>query len=213
MLLKTFKNIIGNMGIYTNTYLISDNETKESIMIDAAIDIHKAYNYIENSDIKLKYIILTHCHADHISGLKELKKCYPNAKIVIHEDDKEGLTDDNINLSSYAETEANFTDADMVVKDNDIIKFGNLKAKIIHTPGHTKGSISILIGDALFSGDTLFKGAWGRTDLPTSDFKTIIKSIEDKLITLPENTIIYPGHGLASIIGEEKELYRNLRRV
>lgn len=213
LLLKTFRVIVGNMGIYTNSYLVSDKDTKDSILIDVAGDIDKIYNYIENSGMKLKYIVLTHCHADHISGLSTIKRYYNEAKIIIHENDSEGLTSDNINLCSLVEIEENFISADIIVKDNEIIKFGNLEAKCLHTPGHTSGSMCILIGDALFSGDTLFKRAWGRTDLPTSDFNSIIRSIENKLVILPENTIVYPGHGLPTIIGEEKKLYTELRNV
>jgi glyoxylase-like metal-dependent hydrolase (beta-lactamase superfamily II) len=207
MLLKTFKVIVGTMGIYTNSYVVADEASKEGILIDPAGEVDKIYNYIENSGIKLKYIIITHCHGDHIAGLKGFKRYYPNVKIVIHELDKAGLTDDSINLCTYIDISENFIDADVIVKDGDLLEFGKVQVKIIYTPGHTKGSISLLIKDALFSGDTLFKGAWGRTDLPTSDFKSIIRSIEQKLMTLPENTIVYPGHGAISIIREEKGMY------
>ena len=210
MLLKTFRVIPGNATIYTNMYVVADEETKEGILIDAAGGIDKIYNYVENMNIKLKYVILTHCHGDHIAGLKELRKNYPRIKVVINEDDKVGLTDDTINLCSFLGLPENYVEADILVKDGDILEFGGLKATIIHTPGHTAGSMSILIKDAVFTCDTMFKRVYGRTDLKTGSEREIMWSIKDKLLKLPDNTIVYPGHGAITIIREEKELYDKL---
>ncbi len=210
MLLKTFRVMPGNATIYTNMYVVADEETKEGILIDAAGGIDKIYNYVENMNIKLKYVILTHCHGDHIAGLKELRKNYPRIKVVINEDDKVGLTDDTINLCSFLGLPENYIEADILVKDGDIIEFGGLKATIIHTPGHTAGSMSILIKDAVFTGDTMFKRVYGRTDLKTGSEREIMWSIKDKLLKLPDNTIVYPGHGAITIIREEKEFYDKL---
>lgn len=210
MLLKTFRVIPGNATIYTNMYVVADEETKEGILIDAAGGIDKIYNYVENMNIKLKYVILTHCHGDHIAGLKELRKNYPRIKVVINEDDKVGLTDDTINLCSFLGLPENYVEADILVKDGDILEFGGLKATIIHTPGHTAGSMSILIKDAVFTGDTMFKRVYGRTDLKTGSEREIMWSIKDKLLKLPDNTIVYPGHGAITIIREEKEFYDKL---
>ena len=104
----------------------------------------------------------------------------------------------------------NYMEADITVKEGDTIKFGNLEAKIIHTPGHTEGSMSILIEDAVFTGDTMFKRIYGRTDLKTGSEREIMWSIKDKLLKLPDNTIVYPGHGAITIIREEKEFYAQL---
>lgn len=203
MLLKSFKGVVGEMETFTNTYVIHDEVTKEGIIIDIANNVDKIYNYIENSEIKPKYIILTHCHGDHVSGLKNIKKCYPNIKIIIHEADSHGLTDDSINMCSYISAESNFVNADIVAKDGDELKIGDILVKIIHTPGHTAGSISILVEDALFSGDTLFRGTYGRTDLPTGSDVELKKSLK-KLLELPEDTIVYPGHGASTMISDEK---------
>ena len=203
MLLKTFKGVVGEMESFTNTYVVHDEKTKEGIIIDIANNADKIYNYIENSEIKPKYIILTHCHADHITGLKNIKNYYPNIKIIIHEKDSHGLTDDSINMCTYLLAESNFVNADIVVKDGDKIKIGDIVAKIIHTPGHTAGSISILVEDALFSGDTMFRGTCGRTDLPTgSEFE--MKISLRKLRELSEEIIVYPGHGVSTMIADEK---------
>ena len=204
MLLKSFKGLVGSMSTYTNNYLVYDEKTNEGMLIDIAGNVDKVYNFVENSQIMVKYIVLTHCHGDHTLGIKELKNLYPNAKIIIHESDALGLTNDEVNRCSYIGREPNFTEADIIAKDGDVLNIGNVEAKIIHTPGHTKGSISILVGDALFSGDTMFKGTVGRTDLPTSSSYDMRQSIK-KLLELPESTIVYPGHGISTIIGEEKE--------
>lgn len=207
MLLKMFREMVANMNIYTNVYVVADETTKEGIVIDPGGAVDKIYNYVENMQIKIEYIILTHCHADHTAGLAKLNKYYPNAKILIHEDDNEGLTMPSINMCETVGVPNNYLPADVILKDGDEVSFGNLKAKIIHTPGHTKGSISILINDAVFTGDTLFKRLHGRTDLPTGSETDIMTSIKT-LLNLDGNTIIYPGHGAISIVREEREHYK-----
>ena len=201
-----FRDMVAEMDIYTNVYVLADEDTKEGIVIDPGGAIDKVYNYIENMQIKLKYILLTHCHADHIAGLKVLHGYYPSAKIVIHEYDMEGLTDSSINMCDVVGVANNYIEADIVLKDGDWIKFGGLAGKIIHTPGHTKGSICILINDALFTGDTLFKRMYGRTDLKTGNDEEMQMSIS-KILSLPGDTIVYPGHGAITIIREEREYY------
>lgn len=207
MIMKTFRAKVGVADLYTNMYVIADEKTKDGILIDAGGGIDKIIEYIDLMGIKLRYIVLTHCHADHIFGLKTLRKEYPRALIVINEEDKEGMTDPTINQCEILGVDNNFIEADLVVKEGDIIKFGGLEAKIIHTPGHTAGSMCILINDALFSGDTMFKHIYGRTDLKTGSEREIMWSIKDKLLQLPDDTIVYPGHGLTTIIKEEKEIY------
>ena len=131
MLLKTFRVMPGNATIYTNMYVVADEGTKEGILIDAAGGIDKIYNYVENMNIKLRYVILTHCHGDHTAGLRELKRNYPNIKIVINEAEKENLTDDSVNMCTFLGLPENYMEADITVKEGDTIKFGNLEAKII----------------------------------------------------------------------------------
>lgn len=207
MIMKTFRARVGNTDMYTNMYLVADENTKEGMIIDAGAGMDKIINFIENLGIKLVYIVLTHCHVDHIAGVRTLKKEYPRAKIVINEEDRKGIADESINMCEILGIENNFMDTDETVKDGDILKVGSLDVHIMHTPGHTAGSMCLLIKDALFSGDTMFKGTRGRTDLKTGSEREILWSIKDKLLQLPEDTIVYPGHGATTIIRDEIENY------
>ena len=146
-----FRVLVGTNDSYTNSYVVFDEKTKEGAIIDPAGEIDKIYNYIENMNIKLKYAILTHCHGDHIAGLRELKHHYPQVKVVVHELEKDALLDDNITLCSFLNLPENTISADLTVKDGDELSIGEMTAKILHTPGHTAGSMSILIEDAIYT--------------------------------------------------------------
>ena len=211
MILKELK-IDTWIGDPTNCYIIFDEESKETMVIDPAGEVSQIEELINILGGKLKYIYLTHCHADHIVGVMELKeKC--GGKILIHRFDAEGLNNPSINLSPYIFEREIEIDADSRIDDNDIIHLGNLEFKVIHTPGHTKGGTSLYCEKekCLFSGDTLFRGTWGRTDVPTASREEIFDSIENKLLTLPDDTIVYPGHGMMTMIGEEKTIYYDLK--
>ena len=142
-----------------------------------------------------------------LPGLKELKQNYPNIVVVAHEKEKEALLDDSITLCSFLGLPENTISVDKTVKEGDVLELGELKAQILHTPGHTEGSMSIVVEDAVFTGDTLFRHTYGRTDLKTGSKEEMLTSIRDKIIKLPENTLVYPGHGSVTIIKEEKEFY------
>ena len=211
MILKEL-NIDTWIGDTTNCYIVLDEESKETMVIDPAGDVDKIEEMINILDGKLKYIYLTHCHADHILGVTELKtKC--GGKILIHRYDSEGLNNPEINLSPYIGMGNIELEADSRIDDNDLIHLGNLEFKVIHTPGHTKGGTSIYCKEekCLFSGDTMFRSTWGRTDLPTSSREDIMDSIVNKLLKLPDDTIVYPGHGLSTRIEDEKPIYLELK--
>lgn len=196
----------------TNCYIIQDDETKEAMVIDPAGEIEKITEMLSILESKLKYIYLTHCHADHIGAASQLHNTL-GGKILIHRNGAENLEDDNIVLSSYIGADKIVLEADSRVDDKDIIHIGNIEFEIIHTPGHTNCSTSLYCKEhkMLFSGDTVFRGTWGRTDLKTSSFEEIIKSITKKIMILPEDTIIYPGHGKSTVIKEERPIYIDLK--
>lgn len=211
MILKEIK-ISTWIGDPTNCYIIFDEKSKETMVIDPAGDVDKIIEMIDILKGKIKYIFLTHCHGDHIAGVNNLKeKC--GGKILIHRFDSEGLNDVNINLSTIIDLPPIELEADSRIDDKDLIHLGELEFKVIHTPGHTKGSCSLYCKEqeCLFSGDTIFRGTWGRTDLPTGSIEDIMNSITNKLLKLPDNTIIYPGHGKATMIKEEKTIYLELK--
>ena len=211
MILKELK-IDTWIGDPTNCYIILDEKSKETMVIDPAGDVDKIEELIHILEGKLKYIYLTHCHGDHILGVRDLKnRC--GGKILIHREDAEGLNDKNINLSGIIDIPEIELEADSRIDDNDLIHLGNIEFKVIYTPGHTKGGTCLYCQkeNCLFSGDTLFRNTWGRTDLPTSSREDIMDSIVNKLMVLPDETIVYPGHGMMTKIGEEKSIYLELK--
>ena len=208
------KNLRLNNGMVetTNCYLILDEKTKEAMVIDPGGEPEKIIAMLDILQAKLKYIYLTHCHGDHIGGLKLLKEL-KGGRILIHRYDAEGLYNKEISLTDYIGMNDIELEADSRVDDGDKIHIGDLEFTIIHTPGHTKGCSCVYLPqeNLLFSGDTLFHGTWGRTDLPTGSIEDIMDSIENKLLVLPEDTIIYPGHGKSTMVYEAKPIYYNLR--
>lgn len=185
----------------SNTYIIYDEKLGEGAMIDPG---DKGAMLLSlTGDIKIKYIILTHAHFDHIGALSYVAE-KTGAEVVISEMEAPALTNTKFNLCHLARVPENDRGADIVVKNNDILTLGDITFKFILTPGHTMGSMCILAGDKdLFTGDTLFKGCIGRTDLPGGNSEEILKSVND-LAQLDENIAIYPGHGEVSTIGFEK---------
>ena len=194
MILKRVKvNAGAIMGI--NCYIIQDEKTKETMIIDPGNVPQNLIEILDAMQVKIKYILLTHCHGDHIGGVSKIKEKY-GGKVLIHTKDALGLKDISINLSTHIGLEPIILQEDARLNDGDLLHVGNLEFQVIHTPGHTCGSISLYCEQEkmLFSGDTLFRGSWGRIDLPTSSFEDIISSITNKLIKLPTDTIVYPGH-------------------
>lgn len=190
--------------LQTNCYIAADENTKETAVIDPAAEFEKIKLYIESNNLKVKYILLTHGHGDHILAVNELRE-YSKAPVGIHEDDKEMLGDSNLNYSFMYNSKPVEEKCDFTLKDGDILRLGESELRIIHTPGHTMGSIGILFGKDLMSGDTLFAEGIGRTDLPGGDYRSILESIKEKLFILPDETVVHPGHGPYTTIGNEKD--------
>lgn len=211
MILKQLKVRTNIYNIITNCYIIKDEETKEIMVIDPGGEIDKIIKLLDILNGNVKYIYLTHCHGDHIGAVEELK-AYKGGKILINSEDYEGLKNPEINLTKILSINPISIEADSRVNDGDLLHIGNIEFKVIHTPGHTKGGSSLYSekSQMLFSGDTLFKGMWGRTDLPTSSFEDIMNSINNKLLVLPDETIVYPGHGITTKIVDEEPIYYNL---
>ena len=210
MILKRIK-VLTELKEYTNTYIIQDEDSKETMVVDPGAEVEKIIEMLDILNANLKYIYLTHCHGDHIGGVCELKN-KKGGIILIHRFDAEGLENDKLSLTTYIGIDAKF-ESDSRLNDNDLIHLGNLEFKVIHTPGHTKGGSSLYCESEGFviTGDTLFRGTWGRTDLPSGNLEEIMNSISNKLLILPDETIVYPGHGKSTMIREEKPIYLDLK--
>ncbi len=191
-------------GMYAaNCYIIYSEITGDGIVVDPGGDIEIILGKIEENNLSIKYIVLTHGHGDHLGGAKKLKEKL-NVPVLVHEEDEELVKDANKNLSIIMDFGPVDFNPDILLKDGDAIEFGDLKAKVIHTPGHTRGGICLKINNHLFTGDTLFKGSIGRTDLLGGDYDNIINSIKEKILVLDDDIIVMPGHGESSTILEEK---------
>lgn len=198
-------------GVYAaNCYIIYSKTTKDGIIVDPGGDAEDLVSYIKRNGLNIKHIILTHGHGDHIGGIIGLKESL-GSTVMIHEDDREMLLDGSKNLSTTMAMGTIEVEPDVLLKDGDIIEFGDLKAEIIHTPGHTKGCICIKVGENIITGDTLFSGSIGRTDLFGGDYDSIISSIKEKLMIYSDEIQIFPGHGAPSTIGRERKTNPFLR--
>ena len=185
-----------------NCYIVYD-DSLEGIVIDPGSDGEEIFDKIKKLGIRIKYILLTHCHYDHIEGLGILRKL-TGAEVVASFECNLGIQSASINLSMLFSDQISEEPADLIINDSDIIKAGNMEIKVITTPGHTKGGVCFLIDNELFSGDTLFLRSVGRTDFPGGSSATLIKSIKEKLYTLDDDTIVHPGHGNDTKIDYEK---------
>ncbi|AOL16373.1 MBL fold metallo-hydrolase [Sulfolobus sp. A20] len=197
MIVKNF--ITGPLA--TNSYLlISENE---GVIIDAGGDMKEVLDFIRNNKVKLRYIIATHGHFDHVMGINEIKREFPSSMFLINERDLGLVKRASTMASSYLNLMiSDIINPDGFIKEGDEINVGNRKLKIIETPGHTMGSICILANGYIFTGDTLFYGTVGRTDIGGSE-KLLRDSLE-RLKKLPDELIVYPGHGPFTILGYEK---------
>ncbi|OKY74135.1 MAG: MBL fold metallo-hydrolase [Desulfobulbaceae bacterium DB1] len=195
---------VGSMAVCC--YLVACEETKKGMVIDPGGDHDKILAMIEREGVSLQYIVNTHGHPDHVCANGPVKKA-TGAAIVMHEDDAR--------FFARPEVENYFSmlglppspPPDKLVKNGDILEVGSLSFQVLHTPGHTPGGICLYSAPHLFSGDTLFVGAVGRTDFLGGDLKLFTRSIREKLLSLPDDTVVWPGHGYGgsrSTIGEEK---------
>ena len=196
---------VGSLAVFA--YIVGCKETGEGLVIDPASDTDKILSISNENGIEIKYIVNTHSHIDHSMGNSEMVD-RTGAKIIIHENEKDLLTNQPDFIVSMFSCKPS-PPADITVKEGDIIKIGKLGLEVILTPGHSPGGISLHLDGYLFTGDTLFVGGVGRTDLPGSSWPLLLESIKTKLLTFPDETIIMPGHNYGyaptSTVKQEKE--------
>lgn len=195
------KEQVGVMGV--NCYILGD--INEALIVDPGSNADRILNILRENKITAKYIVLTHCHFDHILAVEKIIQEL-GVKLVACQSEKENLLDSAINYTDrYSRNPLNLT-ADLYLKDGDVLKSGEYEFSVIETPGHTSGSMCLYCENKkmLISGDTLFYSSVGRCDLATGDEKEIVKSIKNKLFVLPDDVLVLPGHGENTSIGFEK---------
>ena len=188
----------------SNCYIVGDEASGEGIIIDAADEAGNIMQNVKELGLTIKLIVLTHGHCDHIAGLKEVKEATA-AEIVVHGDDADYHGQQAMAMALafglYCPTPP---PPDRLLKNSDSIDIGNLRFEVIHTPGHTRGGICLYGEGVLFSGDTLFNYGVGRFDLPGGDYEQLMNSLQVSLLALPDETVVYPGHGPRTTIGAER---------
>jgi glyoxylase-like metal-dependent hydrolase (beta-lactamase superfamily II) len=196
------------LGEYqTNCYVARISEqANDCLVIDTGLDVRELLEFLEINKLTPAAVVITHGHVDHIAGVEELRGKYPAIKVYIHKLDAQSLTDSMSNLSFMTGNSFSTDEADHIVEENDVIERAGIKLRVIHTPGHTPGGICLYAEKegVVFVGDTLFADSVGRTDLPGGDTRQLIEGIKQKLLTLPDDTVVYPGHGNRTTIGREK---------
>jgi hydroxyacylglutathione hydrolase len=200
------------LGAYENNcYIIrKDKNAADCLIIDTGLDSEPLIDFLNREKLNPLFLILTHGHADHIAGAEELRRNFKNIKICIHKGDANMLSDTAGNFSSFAGVEITAEPADIIFDKEGPVEFANLKFELIHTPGHTPGGICLYNENnkVLFSGDALFAGSIGRTDFAGFDaqkcFQRLVDNIKTKLLILPDETTVLPGHGGRTSIGREK---------
>ncbi len=201
MILKTL--VVGPFG--TNCYVVGAKDGGPGLVIDPGADARQILAAVNDSRLKISLIVITHAHIDHIGALSQVKEA-TGADFAVHEAEAKG------GMGMFSRMLSSITGGSLgpppkperLLKDGDSIDIGDLKFKVLYTPGHSPGGISLYGNGVLFSGDTLFNYGIGRTDFPGSSYEQIIDSINNKLMILPDETLVYPGHGPATTIGEEK---------
>ncbi|MGD0222500.1 MAG: MBL fold metallo-hydrolase [Terriglobia bacterium] len=190
-----------------NCSILGDELTREAVVIDPGDDIEQVRQVLAKHRLRVKYIIATHAHIDHVGGIEKLKQA-TGAAVLMHQSDLPLYQDLALQAEWLGVAAPGITDVDQFLKEGDSLRWGTLSLEVLHTPGHSPGSVSLhLSGEnhRILSGDTLFQGSIGRTDLWGGSLEEILRSIRSRLLIFPDQTPVFPGHGSPTTIGEERE--------
>jgi glyoxylase-like metal-dependent hydrolase (beta-lactamase superfamily II) len=189
-----------------NCSVIGDEQTREAMVIDPGDQIDDILDILRQEKLTLKQIVITHAHIDHVGGAMKLKAA-TGAPILMNQNDQALLKMLDVQASWVGMRPPGAVQVDETIGEGSVLKIGNISGSVIHTPGHTEGSICLYLPQEkkLIAGDTLFAGSIGRTDLPGGSFEKIMKSIHGQVLALPDDTVVVPGHGPMTTIGEERE--------
>jgi hydroxyacylglutathione hydrolase len=203
------------LGLYeTNCYILRrDEQVKECLIIDPGLDCEPLVDFLQKHQLNPTTVILTHGHIDHMAGVSALRDNFPDIKIYIHQLDAGMLKEPLSNLSAMTGAAFITAPANFTLQDGDVVEQAGIKLQVLHTPGHTPGGISLYSKEQgiVFSGDALFADSVGRTDFPGGSITQLIQGIKEKLLTLPDETKVYPGHGPETTIAREKAHNQYLR--
>ena len=205
------------LGAYqTNCYILRDSTTaKDCLLVDAGLQAGELIDFLERHKLNPVAVVLTHGHADHVAGVAVLRENFPDIKVYIHKLDAKMLTEAKSNsavlgglfsVRSPKDCTADIIGTDVLIEEGGVVEQAGIKLKVLHTPGHTPGGISLYskADGIIFVGDTLFANSVGRADLPGGNMTQLIKGIKEKLFALPDETVVYPGHGPQTTIAQEK---------
>lgn len=193
--------VVGPLEV--NCYIIGCEETLEGVVIDPGADADRVLAVISKHGLRIVHVLNTHGHFDHIGGNRSIMEA-AGADLMIHEADVPFLSRAGESAAAYGLKSKNSPLPDKLLHDGMILPVGNLELKVLHTPGHTPGGCCFQVNGIVISGDTLFADSIGRTDFPGGSLETLLKSINCKLMSLPDETIVYPGHGPSTTIGRER---------
>jgi hydroxyacylglutathione hydrolase len=190
-----------------NCSILGDESSGEAVVIDPGDEVERVQEILARHKLKAKYILATHAHIDHVGGVEKLQRA-TGATVLMHNEDLPLYQNMAIQAAFLGVRPPGVVKVNEVLKPGDVLRWGGLALEVMHTPGHSPGSVSLhLPGEhqRIFSGDTLFQGSIGRTDLWGGDYKQILRSIRDVLLPFPDQTPVYPGHGAPTTIGDERE--------
>ena len=191
--------------IQANCYIVGCEATKKGIIIDPGDEGDRIMREVEKLGLDIQFIIATHGHFDHCAGVMRLKEKIPDVPFIIHEEDLPFVKDSRNSARQWGMVIDQVPDPDRFIREGERIEVGDITFTVLHTPGHSRGGVSLLCTKGIFVGDTLFEGSIGRTDFEGGSLDVLKKSIREKLYSLPDDTVVYTGHGAETTVGVEKK--------